>query len=48
MALSDMTLSLPSSHDFIGEFTTSFKELCRGQSPLNVYEVSGDRETESF
>uniref|UniRef100_A0A667ZNI3 Copine Va n=1 Tax=Myripristis murdjan TaxID=586833 RepID=A0A667ZNI3_9TELE len=35
------------SHDFIGEFTTSFKELCRGQSPLNVYEVSGDRETES-
>ncbi|KAF7668802.1 hypothetical protein LDENG_00286990 [Lucifuga dentata] len=27
------------SHDFIGEFTTSFKELCRGQSQLNVYEV---------
>uniref|UniRef100_A0A3P8TY80 Copine Va n=1 Tax=Amphiprion percula TaxID=161767 RepID=A0A3P8TY80_AMPPE len=28
------------SHDFIGEFTTSYKELCRGQSQLNVYEVS--------
>uniref|UniRef100_I3K186 Copine Va n=1 Tax=Oreochromis niloticus TaxID=8128 RepID=I3K186_ORENI len=27
------------SHDFIGEFTTSFKELCRGQNQLNVYEV---------
>ncbi|XP_035511818.1 copine-5 isoform X3 [Morone saxatilis] len=27
------------SHDFIGEFTTSYKELCRGQSQLNVYEV---------
>uniref|UniRef100_A0A669CX14 Copine Va n=1 Tax=Oreochromis niloticus TaxID=8128 RepID=A0A669CX14_ORENI len=31
------------SHDFIGEFTTSFKELCRGQNQLNVYEVSGDK-----
>lgn len=31
-----------SSHDFIGEFTTSYKELCRGQSQLNVYEVSAD------
>uniref|UniRef100_A0A672JFE0 Copine Va n=1 Tax=Salarias fasciatus TaxID=181472 RepID=A0A672JFE0_SALFA len=29
------------SHDFIGEFTTSYKELCRGQSQLNVYELSG-------
>uniref|UniRef100_A0A669BFT5 Copine Va n=1 Tax=Oreochromis niloticus TaxID=8128 RepID=A0A669BFT5_ORENI len=28
------------SHDFIGEFTTSFKELCRGQNQLNVYEVT--------
>uniref|UniRef100_A0A3Q3W3J9 C2 domain-containing protein n=1 Tax=Mola mola TaxID=94237 RepID=A0A3Q3W3J9_MOLML len=27
------------SHDFIGEFTTSYKELCRGQSQLNAYEV---------
>uniref|UniRef100_A0A8D3BB51 Copine Va n=1 Tax=Scophthalmus maximus TaxID=52904 RepID=A0A8D3BB51_SCOMX len=27
------------SHDFIGEFTTSYKELCRGQSQLNVFEV---------
>lgn len=34
-------LSLFCSHDFIGEFTTSYKELCRGQSQLNVYEVSG-------
>uniref|UniRef100_A0A7N8WYM2 Copine Va n=1 Tax=Mastacembelus armatus TaxID=205130 RepID=A0A7N8WYM2_9TELE len=32
------------SHDFIGEFTTSYKELCRGQSQLNVYEVSGDKD----
>uniref|UniRef100_A0A3B5LCK2 Copine Va n=1 Tax=Xiphophorus couchianus TaxID=32473 RepID=A0A3B5LCK2_9TELE len=29
----------PTSHDFIGEFTTSYKELCRGQSQLNLYEV---------
>uniref|UniRef100_A0A3B3WDA8 C2 domain-containing protein n=1 Tax=Poecilia mexicana TaxID=48701 RepID=A0A3B3WDA8_9TELE len=28
------------SHDFIGEFTTSYKELCRGQSQLNLYEVN--------
>lgn len=36
--------SVPSnSHDFIGEFTTSYKELCRGQSQLNVYEVSADK-----
>uniref|UniRef100_A0A674MN39 Copine Va n=1 Tax=Takifugu rubripes TaxID=31033 RepID=A0A674MN39_TAKRU len=28
------------SHDFIGEFTTSYKELCRGQGQSNVYEVS--------
>uniref|UniRef100_A0A8C5CXX4 Copine Va n=1 Tax=Gadus morhua TaxID=8049 RepID=A0A8C5CXX4_GADMO len=27
-------------HDFIGEFTTSYKELCRGQNQHNVYEVS--------
>ncbi|XP_051910911.1 copine-5 isoform X3 [Hippocampus zosterae] len=27
------------SHDFIGEFTSSYKELCRGPSQLNVYEV---------
>uniref|UniRef100_A0A8C4ZAD5 Copine Va n=1 Tax=Gadus morhua TaxID=8049 RepID=A0A8C4ZAD5_GADMO len=26
-------------HDFIGEFTTSYKELCRGQNQHNVYEV---------
>uniref|UniRef100_A0A8C4NRD7 Copine Va n=1 Tax=Dicentrarchus labrax TaxID=13489 RepID=A0A8C4NRD7_DICLA len=32
------------SHDFIGEFTTSYKELCRGQSQLNVYEVSRDKD----
>ncbi|CAK6972665.1 copine-9 isoform X2, partial [Scomber scombrus] len=27
------------SHDFIGEFTTSYRELSRGQSQFNVYEV---------
>ncbi|XP_038579509.1 copine-5 isoform X3 [Micropterus salmoides] len=27
------------SHDFIGEFISSYKDLCRGQSQLNVYEV---------
>lgn len=31
----------PCSHDFIGEFTTSFRELARGQSHFNVYEVRG-------
>uniref|UniRef100_A0A665TBK6 Copine Va n=1 Tax=Echeneis naucrates TaxID=173247 RepID=A0A665TBK6_ECHNA len=36
------------SHDFIGEFTTSFKELCRGHSQLNIYEVSGDKNTVSL
>lgn len=32
---------LPSahSHDFIGEFTTSYRELSRGQNQFNVYEV---------
>lgn len=30
---------LISSHDFIGEFTTSYRELSRGQSQFNVYEV---------
>ncbi|XP_072886588.1 copine-8-like isoform X1 [Hemitrygon akajei] len=28
------------SHDFIGEFTTSFRELARGQSQFNVYEAA--------
>ncbi|OXB81034.1 UNVERIFIED_CONTAM: hypothetical protein H355_004954 [Colinus virginianus] len=28
------------SHDFIGEFTTSYRELSRGQSQFNVYEVT--------
>uniref|UniRef100_G3PBL8 Copine family member 9 n=1 Tax=Gasterosteus aculeatus aculeatus TaxID=481459 RepID=G3PBL8_GASAC len=27
------------SHDFIGEFTTSYREVSRGQSQFNVYEV---------
>ncbi|MEQ2268137.1 hypothetical protein XENORESO_015958, partial [Xenotaenia resolanae] len=27
-------------HDFIGDFTTSYRELARGQSQFNVYEVS--------
>uniref|UniRef100_A0A8C7KBH9 Copine 5 n=1 Tax=Oncorhynchus kisutch TaxID=8019 RepID=A0A8C7KBH9_ONCKI len=30
------------SHDFIGEFTTSYRDLSRGQSQFNVYEVSGE------
>lgn len=34
------------SHDFIGEFTTSFKELCRGENQLNVYEVSADKNSD--
>ncbi|XP_039371807.1 copine-8 isoform X5 [Mauremys reevesii] len=29
------------SHDFIGEFTTSYRELSRGQSQFNVYEEWG-------
>uniref|UniRef100_A0AAQ4NWM3 Copine Va n=1 Tax=Gasterosteus aculeatus aculeatus TaxID=481459 RepID=A0AAQ4NWM3_GASAC len=28
------------SHDFIGEFTTRYKDLCRGLNQINVYEVS--------
>lgn len=28
------------SHDFIGEFSTSYRELSRGQSQFNMYEVS--------
>lgn len=28
------------SHDYIGEFTTCYRELSRGQSQFNVYEVS--------
>uniref|UniRef100_A0A674NJH2 Copine Va n=1 Tax=Takifugu rubripes TaxID=31033 RepID=A0A674NJH2_TAKRU len=32
------------SHDFIGEFTTSYKELCRGQGQSNVYEVRGEND----
>lgn len=32
------------SHDFIGEFTTSYKDLSRGQSQLNVYEVNADKD----
>lgn len=31
------------SHDFIGEFTTSYRELARGQSQFNVYEVRRGR-----
>lgn len=30
------------SHDFIGEFTTSYRELSRGQNQFNVYEVRHD------
>lgn len=36
-----IAISFPlNSHDFIGEFTTSYRELARGQSQFNVYEVS--------
>lgn len=31
--------TFPCSHDFIGEFTTSYRELARGQSQFNIYEV---------
>ncbi|XP_068029654.1 copine-5-like isoform X5 [Anomalospiza imberbis] len=31
------------SHDFIGEFTTSYRDLARGQSHFNVYEVVNPR-----
>uniref|UniRef100_A0A4W5N5Z8 C2 domain-containing protein n=1 Tax=Hucho hucho TaxID=62062 RepID=A0A4W5N5Z8_9TELE len=27
------------SHDFIGEFTTSYRDFSRGQNQFNVYEV---------
>lgn len=37
-------LPLFSSHDFIGEFTTSYKELCRGQGQSNIYEVRGEND----
>uniref|UniRef100_A0A3P9CPW4 Copine Vb n=1 Tax=Maylandia zebra TaxID=106582 RepID=A0A3P9CPW4_9CICH len=32
-------LSCIGNHDFIGDFTTSYRELARGQSQFNVYEV---------
>uniref|UniRef100_A0A665TN15 Copine family member IX n=1 Tax=Echeneis naucrates TaxID=173247 RepID=A0A665TN15_ECHNA len=32
------------SHDFIGEFTTSYRELSRGQNQFNVYEVRQEME----
>ncbi|XP_007906414.1 copine-8 isoform X2 [Callorhinchus milii] len=34
------------SHDFIGEFTTSYRELSRGQSQFNVYEVLNPKKKE--
>uniref|UniRef100_A0A8D3DA61 Copine family member 9 n=1 Tax=Scophthalmus maximus TaxID=52904 RepID=A0A8D3DA61_SCOMX len=33
------------SHDFIGEFTTSYRELSRGQSQFNVYEQIIEKES---
>lgn len=36
----NIPISFFCSHDFIGEFTTSYRELSRGQSQFNVYEVS--------
>uniref|UniRef100_A0A8C5JAE4 Copine C-terminal domain-containing protein n=1 Tax=Junco hyemalis TaxID=40217 RepID=A0A8C5JAE4_JUNHY len=38
-----MEIHWPCSHDFIGEFTTSYRELARGQSHFNVYEVVNPR-----
>lgn len=35
-------VSFVCSHDFIGEFTTSYRELSRGQNQFNVYEVRPD------
>ncbi|XP_077450592.1 copine-8 isoform X4 [Stigmatopora argus] len=34
------------SHDFIGEFSTSYRELSRGQSQFNVYEVVNPKKKE--
>ncbi|XP_034382065.1 LOW QUALITY PROTEIN: copine-8-like [Cyclopterus lumpus] len=34
------------SHDFIGEFSTSYRELSRGQSQFNVYEVINPKKKE--
>ncbi|XP_061815758.1 copine-8 isoform X1 [Nerophis lumbriciformis] len=34
------------SHDFIGEFSTSYRELSRGQSQFNVYEVVNTKKKE--
>lgn len=36
------------SHDFIGEFTTSYKDLSRGQSQLNVFEVNADKDAGQY
>ncbi|XP_056280623.1 copine-8 isoform X1 [Pseudoliparis swirei] len=33
-------------HDFIGEFSTSYRELSRGQSQFNVYEVVNPKKKE--
>uniref|UniRef100_A0AAQ4PRA3 Copine 8 n=1 Tax=Gasterosteus aculeatus aculeatus TaxID=481459 RepID=A0AAQ4PRA3_GASAC len=33
-------------HDFIGEFSTSYRELSRGQSQFNVYEVINPKKKE--
>ncbi|KAM9772439.1 copine-8 isoform X2 [Syngnathus typhle] len=34
------------SHDFIGDFSTSYRELSRGQSQFNVYEVVNQKKKE--
>jgi len=39
MSLSNLCMCVFYSHDFIGEFSTSYRELSRGQSQFNVYEV---------
>lgn len=43
--LAVLTLLSCRSHDFIGEFATSYRELSRAQSQFTVYEVGqGDRQ----
>lgn len=37
--LAVQTLCFALSHDFIGEFATSYRELSRAQSQFTVYEV---------
>lgn len=42
------TLCSSCSHDFIGEFATSYRELSRAQSQFTVYEVGQEPQWGSF